>query len=444
MNGPYFSPEEVPELHHLSGQAFEKKYEIYEAKADKGEIRLWKRVRARELWHQMVTMLFETGHPWMTFKDPCNIRSTQDHIGPVCSANLCTEIILNVSPEGVGVTTLGSVNLTPHIRDGHLDRSQLAKSVQTGIRMLDNAMEVSQYPSQDVQDYALRNRPIGLGIMGFQEALYELNLDFESEEAVTFSDELMEFIAYHAILASSELAKEKGAYQTFSESKWDKGLFPIDTIPLLEAERGIPLGLNMRSQLDWAPVRDHVKRYGMRNCNCLAIAPTGTLSNIAGCSPSIEPLFKNIFVRSNACGEFTIINEYLVDDLKALNLWSDEILMKIKRFEGSIAKISEIPDELKEKYREVFEISSHWIIRHAAHRWKWIDQGQSVNIYTDSESGNFISDIYRTAWRMGLKATYYLRTLGASTIEKSTVDQLGAYNDPTVEANPELFCDGSE
>ena len=438
-----FSPEEVPELHHLSGQAFEQKYEIYEAKADEGKIRLWKRVRARELWHQMVTMLFETGHPWMTFKDPCNIRSTQDHIGPVCSANLCTEIILNVSPEGIGVTTLGSVNLASHIRDGHLDRSQLAKTVQTGIRMLDNAMEVSQYPSQGVQDYALRNRPIGLGIMGFQEGLYELALDFESEEAVTFSDELMEFIAYYAILASSELAKEKGTYQTFSGSKWDKGLFPIDTIPLLEAERGIPLGLNMRSQLDWTPVRDHVKRYGMRNCNCLAIAPTGTLSNIAGCSPSIEPLFKNIFVKSNACGEFTIINEYLVADLKALNLWSDEMLMKIKHFEGSIAKISEVPDELKEKYKEVFEISSHWIIRHAAHRWKWIDQGQSVNTYTDSESGNFISDLYRTAWRMGLKATYYLRTLGASTIEKSTVDQLGGYDDPTVEANPELFCDGS-
>lgn len=416
-----FSPDEVPELHHLTGRLFKSTYEAYEKKAERGEIVLWRRVKARALWRRMVTMLFETGHPWMTFKDPCNIRSTQDQVGPVCSANLCTEIILNASPEGIGVTTLGSVHLTPHICNGCLDRAQLAKSVRTGVRMLDNAMEVSQYPSDAVRRYAIDNRPIGLGIMGLQDAFYKLGLDFDSDEAVRFSDEIMEFISYHAIQSSSELAIEKGVYPTFGGSKWDNGLFPIDTVPLLEAERGIPTGIDLVSRLDWTPVRDHVSRHGMRNCNCLAIAPTATLSNIVGCSPSIEPLYKNLFVRSNSCGEFTIMNEHLVNDLKNLGIWSDNMLRDIKSSDGDISEVPSVPDHLKQKYKGVFEINPYWIILHAAYRWKWIDQGQSVNIYTDSGSGEFISELYQSAWRMGLKTTYYLRTLGASTVEKSTV-----------------------
>ncbi len=417
-----FSPDEVPRLHSLYGREFEKEYEECESKADLGEIRLWKRIRARDLWRHMVTMLFETGHPWMTFKDPCNFGSTQDHIGPVCSANLCTEIILNASPEGVAVTTLGSLSLNRHVSNGQVDWEQLIRTIRTGVRMLDNAVEIGQCPSRQTREYALRHRPIGLGFMGFQETLYEIGLDFDSDEAVSFSDYLTEFISYYTILSSSELAKERGAYRTFKGSKWSKGLFPIDALNILEQERGVPTGVPMDSRMKWEVLRDHVRNYGMRNCNCLSIAPTASLSNLAGCYPSIEPVYKNIYVKSNSSGEFTVINEPMVKDLKKRGLWSMEMLNKIKGLDGSIQNIPEIPEELKRKYRGAFEIDPHWVIRHAARRGKWIDQGQSINIFTTSESGNYISDLYFAAWQAGLKTTYYLRTLGASAIEKSTIE----------------------
>ena len=417
-----FSPEETPDLHHLYGKAFEKAYVEYEKKADNGEIRLYKKVRANELWRKMVTMLFETGHPWMTFKDPCNIRSPQDHVGVVHSSNLCTEITLNTSAEETAVCNLGSVNLVRHIEDGKLDRTALAVTVKTAMRMLDNVIDLNFYPTKEAQTANFRHRPVGLGMMGYQDALYALGMGFESDEALAFSDGLMEFISYHAIAASSELAKERGAYSSFKGSKWDRNLLPIDTLALLEEERGVSTGVEATSHLDWAPVRDHIRQYGMRNSNCLAIAPTATIANIAGCLPSIEPIFKNLYVKSNQSGEFTIMNRNLVEDLKLLNLWNPEMLAKVKYFDGSVQQIEEIPAEIRAEYKEVFEIDPVWIVKHAAYRGKWIDQSQSVNIFTASESGKLISDVYLAAWKMGLKTTYYLRTLGASGIEKSTLD----------------------
>jgi ribonucleoside-diphosphate reductase alpha chain len=320
------------------------------------------------------------------------------------------------------VCNLGSINLLCHVEDGKLNRERLQYTIKMAVRMLDNVIDLNFYPTPESRHANLRHRPIGLGVMGLQDALYLMNLAFDSEEAVRFSDETQEFISYHAILASSELAREKGPYATFAGSKWERGIFPADTVALLEGERGVPTGVDRRSALDWAPVREHVRRHGMRNSNTMAIAPTATIANIAGCVPSIEPIYKNMYVKSNFSGEFTIINKFLVIDLKEAGLWNEDMMEKIKYHDGSVQKIDAIPDALRARYKEVFEIDPVWIVRHAAQRGKWIDQSQSVNIFTTTKSGKQISDIYVAAWRMGLKTTYYLRTLGASSIEKSTLD----------------------
>jgi ribonucleoside-diphosphate reductase alpha chain len=417
-----FSPEEVPDLHDLYGSAFEARYEEYERLADEGTIRLWKRIKAQDLWRKMIMMLFETGHPWMVWKDPANIRSPQDHVGVVHSSNLCTEITLNTSKDETAVCNIGSINLPRHIKAGVFDWSLLQQTVAIGMRMLDNVIDVGFYPVPEAARSNFRHRPVGLGIMGTQDVFFELGLNFDSTEAVNFSDELMEFVSYHSILTSSVLAKEKGAYETFKGSKWDRGVFPVDTIAILEKERGIATGIVAAGKLDWTPVREHVKQYGMRNSNCMAIAPTATISNISGCLPSVEPIYKNIYVKSNFSGEFTVVNQYLVRDLMAENLWGKDMLEKLKFYEGNVTAITEIPEYLRAKYKETFQIEPYWVIAHAAHRGKWIDQSQSINIFLSTESGRAISDTYMLAWKMGLKSTYYLRSLGATSIEKSTVD----------------------
>jgi ribonucleoside-diphosphate reductase alpha chain len=417
------SPDEAPDLHDLYGKAFEERYEAYERAADRGEIRLFRRVRAADLWRKMITMLFETGHPWLTFKDPCNLRSPQDHVGVVHSSNLCTEITLNTSAEETAVCNLGSINLPRHVENGEINRERLRYSVTMAVRMLDNVVDLNFYPTPEARTANLRHRPVGLGVMGLQDALYAMNLPFDSDEAVAFSDQLQEFISYHAILASSELADEKGPYESFPGSKWERGLFPLDTLDLLESERGMPTGVDKTARMDWSPVRESVHRHGMRNSNTMAVAPTATIANIAGCFPSIEPIYKNMYVKSNFSGEFTIINRHLVAELKELGLWNEEMMERIKYHDGSVQAIADIPMELRRRYKEVFEIDSVWIVKHAAHRAKWIDQSQSVNIFTTSTSGRAISDTYMSAWRMGLKTTYYLRTMGASSIEKATLDQ---------------------
>lgn len=425
-----FSPDETPDLHHLYGKAFEAKYAEYEAKADRGEIALWKRIKAQELWRKMITMLFETGHPWMTFKDPCNIRSPQDHAGVVHSSNLCTEITLNTSREETAVCNLGSLNLVRHFENGKINYELLSRSIATAVRMLDNVIDLNYYPTPEAENSNMKHRPIGLGIMGYQDLLYKVGMQFASEEAVQLSDELMEFVSYHAILTSSRLAEERGTYSSYKGSKWDRNLFPLDTLGLLEEERGLSTGIDKTGKLDWAPVRESVKAHGMRNSNCLAIAPTATIANISGCLPSIEPIYKNLYVKSNFSGEFTVINKYLVEDLKKLGLWADEIVDKLKFYDGSVQRITELPEDLRRRYMEVFEIDAHWIVEHAARRGKWIDQSQSVNIFTATESGPFLSDVYMEGWRKGLKTTYYLRTLGASSIEKSTLDINKKYDAP--------------
>ncbi len=417
-----FSPEEVPDLHNLYGKKFERRYEKYERMADEGKIKLFKVMQAADLMKKMITMLYETGHPWFTFKDPCNIRSPQDHVGVVHSSNLCTEITLNTSKEETAVCNLGSVNISRHIVNGMIDWDRMQETVALAVRMLDNVIDPNFYPTPEARHANLKHRPIGLGIMGFQDALYALGMSFDSEQAVELSDRLMEFISYHAILTSSKLAQEKGTYESYQGSKWDRGLLPYDTVALLEAERGMSTDVSMVSHIDWTPVREHIKQHGMRNSNCMAIAPTATIANIAGCLPSIEPIYKNLYVKSNFSGEFTVINDALVHDLKELGLWNDVMLEKLKYYDGNIQRIDEIPQHLKDRYKETFEIDPSWIIMHAARRGKWIDQSQSINIFTASESGKFIANVYMMAWNMGLKTTYYLRTLAASGIEKSTID----------------------
>lgn len=417
-----FSPDETPDLHHLYGKAFEEKYVEYEKLAEEGEIQLWKKVPAVQLWRKMISMLFESGHPWMTWKDPSNIRSPQDHAGVVHSSNLCTEITLNTSREETAVCNLGSINLLRHVVDGKFDKELLAHTVATAMRMLDNVIDLNFYPTKEAENSNRKHRPVGLGIMGWQDALYEIGLQFDSDQAVELSDEIMEFISLHSIFGSSRLAKEKGRYESYQGSKWDRDLFPIDTLNMLEDERGMELEVDRNSQLDWNEVREHVKTYGMRNSNCMAIAPTATISTIAGCLPSIEPIYKNLYTKSNVTGEFTVLNSKLVEELKGLHLWNDEMLEKIKHYEGSIQDITEIPQELKDRYKEVFEIEPIWVIRHAAKRSKWIDQSQSLNLFIRTDSGKAISDMYLDAWKSGLKTTYYLRTLGASGVEQSTIN----------------------
>ena len=417
-----FSPHEVPDLHGLYGKRFEDRYVEYEAQAAKGGFEIYQKVSAKELWRKMLTRLFETGHPWICFKDVCNLRSPQDHDGVVNSSNLCTEITLNTSAKETAVCNLGSINLARHVENGEMNYERLAATIKTAMRMLDNVVDINFYPTKEGEASNKRHRPVGLGLMGLQDALFKLDIAFGDSAAVEFCDRLMEFISYHAILSSSRLARERGAYASFAGSKWDRGIFPIDTIELVENERGQKIDVSRSSHMDWTPVRDHVKKYGMRNSNTMAIAPTATISNIVGCFPCIEPIYKNIYVKANMCGEFTVVNKYLVQDLKKLDLWNHDMVEKLKYFDGSIQQIDEIPDALKEKYKEAFEVSAETLIDLTAARGKWIDQSQSHNIFLRGTSGKRLSEIYQYAWQKGLKTTYYLRSLGATQIEKSTLD----------------------
>ncbi len=417
-----FSPDEVSDLHHLYGRAFEERYLCYEAKSRRGEMVLTKCVEAKNLWRKMLTMLFETGHPWITFKDPSNIRSPQDHVGVVHSSNLCTEITLNTSAEETAVCNLGSVNLARHMEGRRLDSGRLAQSVKTATRMLDNVIDINFYPTEEARSSNLRHRPIGLGLMGFQDALFMMKVPFESEEALELADSTQELIAHNTILASSELARERGRYSSYKGSKWDRGIFPQDTLDLLERERGVPVEVPRHERLDWSEVREHVARYGMRNSNTLAIAPTATIANISGCFPCIEPIYKNIYVKANISGEFTVVNHYLVEDLKKLGLWDQELLDQLKYFDGNVGRIDAVPEELKERYKEAFQVDPRRAVELTARRGRWIDQSQSHNVFIRGTSGKLLSEVYQLAWRMGLKTTYYLRTLAATQIEKSTLD----------------------
>jgi ribonucleoside-diphosphate reductase alpha chain len=417
-----FSPSETSDLHHLYGRAFEKRYEEYEALAKEGKVRKFKVVSAVQLWRKMLTMLFETGHPWITWKDPSNIRSPQDHAGVVHSSNLCTEILLNTSKDETAVCNLGSVNLAVHTTPEGLNNELLKETVTTAVRMLDNVIDINFYPTAEAKNANLRHRPVGLGIMGFQDALYLQNMSYASSQAVEFADRSMEAVSYYAILGSVELAKERGAYSSYAGSKWSRGLLPIDTLDDLEKERGGFLKADRSSRMDWAVVREALKRHGIRNSNVMAIAPTATIANIVGVSSSIEPTYKNIFVKSNLSGEFTVPNEFLVEDLKKLGLWDREMIDDLKYFDGSVQEIGRIPQELKMKYPTVFEVDYEWVIESASRRQKWIDMGQSLNLYQAQPSGKKLNDMYMFAWERGLKTTYYLRSLGATRIEKSTLD----------------------
>ncbi len=417
-----FSPSDVPDLHDLYGRKFEEAYERYERMAEEGKVPMFKKLRAADLWKKHLTMLFETGHPWVTWKDPSNIRSPQDHVGVVHSSNLCTEITLNTSANETAVCNLGSLNLAKFVENGAFNRDSVARVVPIAMRMLDNVIDVNYYPTEDTKRSNMRHRPVGMGLRGLQDVLYMLGINFDTDEAVRFSDESMEVIAYHTILASALLAKERGTYETYKGSKWDRGILPQDTIALLEQERGTKIEVPRHETLNWQYVREAVRTWGMRNSNTMANAPTASTANIAGCYPTVEPIYKNLYVKSNMAGDFMVVNEFLVTDLKALGLWNSDMLEKIKYHDGSIQQILEIPLQLREKYKEAFEIEPQWLIKAAAYRGRWIDQSQSLNIFYGGTSGRVLSEIYQYAWSMGLKTTYYLRTMGASRIEKSTVD----------------------
>jgi len=421
-----FSPSNCPDLHDKFGAEFEQAYVAYEDKAARGEVKLFRKVQAAGLWRKMLTMLFETGHPWITFKDPCNVRSPQQHVGVVHSSNLCTEITLNTSESEIAVCNLGSVNLTAHLypqgheKFGQLDHEKLQKTINTAMRMLDNVIDINYYAVKKARDANLKHRPVGLGIMGFQDALHQLRIPYSSEVAVEFADRSMEAVCYYAYMASTKLAEERGRYSSYRGSLWDKGILPQDTVEMLRASRGGFVELDDSSTLDWNALRARIKQHGMRNSNCVAIAPTATISNIIGVSASIEPTYQNIFVKSNLSGEFTIINEHLVKDLKALGLWDEVMIADLKYFDGSLAKIDRIPAEIRGLYATAFEVEPKWLIEAAARRQKWIDQAQSLNIYMSGVSGRKLDETYKLAWLRGLKTTYYLRTLGATSAEKST------------------------
>ena len=417
-----FSPHEVPDLHHIYGHAFEKRYEEYEQMAREGRIKQSKQIPAIDLWRKMLNMLFETGHPWITWKDPSNIRSPQDHAGVVHSSNLCTEILLNTSKDETAVCNLGSLNLAVHTTEKGLDHQKLEETIKTAVRMLDNVIDINYYPTIEAKAANQRHRPIGLGLMGFQDALFGQNISYASSQAVQFADESMEAISYYAILASIELAKERSCYLSYKGSKWDRGILPIDTLEFLEKERGGYLSVDRCCKMDWTPIRESLKKHGLRNSLIMAIAPTATIGNIVGVTASIEPIYKNIFVKSNLSGEFTVVNEYLVEDLKKLGLWDREMIDDLKYFDGSIQEIARIPKELRQKYATAFEIDFEWLIEAASRRQKWIDMGQSLNLYQAKPSGKKVSEIYMLAWEKGLKTTYYLRSMGATRIEKSTLD----------------------
>jgi len=416
------TPSEAPDLHHIYGQAFEKRYEEYEQLAKEGKIKNFKTISAVQLWRKMLGMVFETGHPWITWKDPSNVRSPQDHVGVVHSSNLCTEILLNTSKDETAVCNLGSVNLAAHVSKDGIDAKKLKETVITAVRMLDNVIDINYYPTTEAKTANQRHRPVGLGIMGFQDALYSLDFSYASQEAVDFADESMEAVSYYALHASMELARERGPYSSYKGSKWDRGFMPLDTIDLLEKERGGYLSMDRSSRMDWSPLRASIKEYGVRNSLVMAIAPTATIGNITGVTQSIEPMYKNVFVKSNLSGEFTVINECLVEDLKKLSIWDQEMIDDLKYFDGSVQEITRIPSSLKAKYATAFEVDYEWIIEAASRRQKWIDMGQSLNLYQAKPSGKKISDMYMYAWEKGLKTTYYLRSMGATRIEKSTLD----------------------
>jgi ribonucleoside-diphosphate reductase alpha chain len=416
-----FSPSDVPDLHDRYGRAFEEAYLEYERKAASGELKLFKRVPAAQLWRKMLSMLFETGHPWITFKDPCNIRSPQQHVGVVHSSNLCTEITLNTSASEIAVCNLGSVNLAAHIKDGRLDRDKLKATVATAMRMLDNVIDINYYAVDKARNSNVKHRPVGLGIMGFQDCLHLLRVPYASKQALEFADRSMEAVAYYAYWASTELAEERGPYATFEGSLWHRGVLPQDSLALLREERGGYVEVDGSSTMDWVVLRARIRQFGMRNSNCLAIAPTATIANIVGVSASIEPTFQNLYVKSNLSGEFTVANEYLVADLKKLNLWDEVMVADLKYFDGSLAKIDRIPQELRSLYATAFEIDPAWLVEAGARRQKWIDQAQSLNIYMAGASGKKLDETYKLAWLRGLKTTYYLRTMGATHAEKSTV-----------------------
>ncbi|MDM0000224.1 ribonucleoside-diphosphate reductase subunit alpha [Variovorax sp. J22P240] len=422
-----FSPSNVPDLHDKFGADFETAYVAYEEKAARGDIKPSRTLQATDLWRKMLTMLFETGHPWITFKDACNVRSPQQHAGVVHSSNLCTEITLNTSDTETAVCNLGSVNLLQHLKDGKVDQEKLKRTISTAMRMLDNVIDINYYAVKKARDSNLRHRPVGLGLMGFQDALYELRIPYASQEAVQFADESMEAICYHAYWASTDLARERGKYSSYKGSLWDKGVLPPDTLDLLEKARGGYVEVDRSATLDWDALRQKIKADGMRNSNCVAIAPTATISNIIGVDASIEPCFGNLSVKSNLSGEFTVINHYLVRDLKRLGLWDDVMVMDLKHFDGSLRPIDRVPQDVKALYATAFEVETTWLVEAAARRQKWIDQAQSLNIYMAGASGKKLDDTYKLAWLRGLKTTYYLRTQSATHAEKSTV-QSGRLN----------------
>jgi ribonucleoside-diphosphate reductase alpha chain len=427
-----FSPSDVPDLHDKFGKAFERAYVAYETKAASGEIKLSKKVAALDLWRKMLSMLFETGHPWITFKDPCNIRSPQQHVGVVHSSNLCTEITLNTNDSEIAVCNLGSVNLPAHMKDGQLDHGKLKKTISTAMRMLDNVIDINYYAVKKARDSNLRHRPVGLGIMGFQDCLHMMRTPYASMAAVQFADTSMEAVCYYAYLASTELAEERGRYSSYQGSLWDRGILPQDSVKLLAEERGGYVEVDQSESMDWSLVRNRIKQFGMRNSNCVAIAPTATISNIIGVSACIEPTYQNLYVKSNLSGEFTEINEYLVRDLKQRGLWDEVMIADLKYFDGSLAKIDRIPEDLRELYATAFEVSPSWLVEAASRRQKWIDQAQSLNIYMAGASGKKLDETYKLAWLRGLKTTYYLRTIGATHTEKST-SKAGALNAVSVD-----------
>ena len=440
-----FSPSDVPDLHDQYGRAFEKTYLEYEERAARGEIKPCKRIPAVQLWRKMLTMLFETGHPWLTFKDPCNLRSPQQHAGVVHSSNLCTEITLNTGPDEIAVCNLGSINMLAHldVSTGRMDMEKLGRTVGTAMRMLDNVIDLNFYSVNKARNSNFKHRPVGLGIMGFQDCLHVLRIPYGSQPAVEFADRSMEAIAWSAFRASTDLAEERGAYSTFKGSLWDRGILPFDTLKTLAEERGGYVECDMTTTLDWAGLRRRIQQVGMRNSNCLAIAPTATIANITGLSQCIEPTYQNLYVKSNLSGEFTVVNEFLVRDLKKLNLWDEVMIADLKYFDGSLAKIDRIPPEVRTLYATAFEVEPRWLVECAARRQKWVDQSQSLNIYMAGASGKRLDETYKLAWIRGLKTTYYLRTLGATSAEKSTVStgQLNAVSsDGGLVAEEPKFC----
>ena len=416
-----FSPDDTEDLHDLYGQEFNQRYMEYEQMAAGGELKLHKTLKALDLWRKMLSMLYETGHPWLTFKDPCNLRSPQQHTGVVHSSNLCTEITLNTSDDEIAVCNLGSVNLAQHVTENGLDQEKLERTVNVAMRMLDNVIDYNYYSVPQARRSNLKHRPVGMGIMGFQDALYKLRLPYASREAIEFADSSMEMVSYYAIKASTDLAEERGTYTSFKGSLWSKGILPIDSIDILEKNRNGLLDMDKSQNLDWAGLRKRVKKTGMRNSNCMAIAPTATISNICGVAQSIEPTYQNLFVKSNLSGEFTVVNPYMVNDLKEHGLWDDVMVSDLKYFDGSVQQVDRIPDDLKMLYSTAFEVDPRWLVECASRRQKWIDQAQSLNLYMSAPDGKKMDNLYKLAWIRGLKTTYYLRSLGATHVEKSTL-----------------------